>query len=469
MKKIFLLLTCFISLAAYAGDRLPISGLSNATMPIMGKAEINYTGQYAVAFLYDANGSGTGNKDQAIDATQYPTLKLEMEGGFDQLQIEVIGTLNGAEKTYTIWPASVKASMNINLAGYAFDECTTIKGIQLKQNMGTVPNTVIVNKGALVDSEGNEYELAKSYGTWGGSISAVDPSYAGVVTFKGPWAKMGQAAWAPTSTEGKSIYVINFNTPVTDQVGFQFKTVKVSDGKDRNFQTIGAGVKTYTYITDNADAKEVTLQTTDATKNFPAKLDIASVTRYDASQPQTIEVNATGIASFVTEVALTIPEELNVFYAQNDDISSGQLTLKQVWGTIRPGAYFVKGQTNNNVAIFSDYKKDPEATNILKGNVHSKGKATPGKTRYALSNVDGMLHPIADDVDIPAGKAYLEIDTPAEGAAKALSLDFGGVPTAINTVNNAQTAERCYNLAGQQVSANAKGIIVKGGKKYINK
>ena len=79
MKKIFLLLTCFISLAAYAGDRLPITGLSNATMPIMGKAEINYTGQYAVAFLYDANGSGTGNKDQAIDATQYPTLKLEME------------------------------------------------------------------------------------------------------------------------------------------------------------------------------------------------------------------------------------------------------------------------------------------------------------------------------------------------------------------------------------------------------
>ena len=43
-------------------------------------------------------------------------------------------------------------------------------------------------------------------------------------------------------------------------------------------------------------------------------------------------------------------------------------------------------------------------------------------------------------------------------------------PTAINTVKTDQRMDTpAYNLSGQRVSANHKGIIIKNGKKYVVK
>lgn len=46
----------------------------------------------------------------------------------------------------------------------------------------------------------------------------------------------------------------------------------------------------------------------------------------------------------------------------------------------------------------------------------------------------------------------------------------GELPSGINDVNaNANGNNTCYNIAGQRVNSTAKGIIIKNGKKYINK
>lgn len=48
--------------------------------------------------------------------------------------------------------------------------------------------------------------------------------------------------------------------------------------------------------------------------------------------------------------------------------------------------------------------------------------------------------------------------------------DYSTTPTAINAIsNNAETSDAIYNAAGQRVSSNYKGVVVKNGKKYIAK
>lgn len=69
--------------------------------------------------------------------------------------------------------------------------------------------------------------------------------------------------------------------------------------------------------------------------------------------------------------------------------------------------------------------------------------------------------------DITAGKAYLVLP---KTAAPVRGFAFnGGEATAIKTVNTTANNTVRYNLAGQRVNANAKGIIVTNGKKHLVK
>lgn len=66
------------------------------------------------------------------------------------------------------------------------------------------------------------------------------------------------------------------------------------------------------------------------------------------------------------------------------------------------------------------------------------------------------------------GTAYLAVPTSA-GSAKGFS--FSDAETdGINSINaNINVNEPIYNIAGQRVNANAKGILIQNGKKYLNK
>lgn len=51
-----------------------------------------------------------------------------------------------------------------------------------------------------------------------------------------------------------------------------------------------------------------------------------------------------------------------------------------------------------------------------------------------------------------------------------LTVVRGGTPTGISNVEASASAKTAtFNLAGQQVSESYKGIVVKNGKKYLNK
>lgn len=69
--------------------------------------------------------------------------------------------------------------------------------------------------------------------------------------------------------------------------------------------------------------------------------------------------------------------------------------------------------------------------------------------------------------DLGANKAFLVTDVPAsQNAARGFLLD--GLITAINRVETTLTKNRAFNLYGQQVNANAIGIVIVNGKKVMN-
>ena len=66
--------------------------------------------------------------------------------------------------------------------------------------------------------------------------------------------------------------------------------------------------------------------------------------------------------------------------------------------------------------------------------------------------------------------AFLAIDAAGSGAPIMLSIDGDDDTTAINGItNDTITDNTMYNLAGQRVNANAKGIIIINGKKVIKR
>ena len=100
--------------------------------------------------------------------------------------------------------------------------------------------------------------------------------------------------------------------------------------------------------------------------------------------------------------------------------------------------------------------------------------ATRGNYVYRLSN-NSSFGFSAYKKTLKAGSFFILLKTqPAAGRLQTVWLDENGnvegEATAINSiVKKAQNAGVIYNLAGQKVNASYKGVVIKDGKKYIQK
>jgi len=108
---------------------------------------------------------------------------------------------------------------------------------------------------------------------------------------------------------------------------------------------------------------------------------------------------------------------------------------------------------------------DPIEGNELK--VAGLGTTGDGATIYALSKGSKGVgfYLVANGVEIPVGKAYLEI------AAKGREfIPFNGDATSINAVATTKKVDNVlYNLAGQRVVKAQKGLYIVNGKKVLVK
>ena len=94
---------------------------------------------------------------------------------------------------------------------------------------------------------------------------------------------------------------------------------------------------------------------------------------------------------------------------------------------------------------------------------------------YLQSAINELLPEARAMGDDAARKAVEKADKALEGviseslfdALKALREALGIEPTGIRGVEAERSEAPAYNLAGQRVNGNAKGIIIKNGRKYV--
>lgn len=101
-----------------------------------------------------------------------------------------------------------------------------------------------------------------------------------------------------------------------------------------------------------------------------------------------------------------------------------------------------------------------------------KSVKTPNTEVYGFSADGGKFVRVGENASIDAFRAYIAVPTTAlsTAASRSIDIDFGGT-TGINEIQNAQSssAAATYDVAGKRVGKNYKGVVIRNGKKMIQK
>lgn len=95
-----------------------------------------------------------------------------------------------------------------------------------------------------------------------------------------------------------------------------------------------------------------------------------------------------------------------------------------------------------------------------------------GMEVYGFSASQGKFVHAGSNASIDAFRAYIAVPStaPSTAASRSIDIDFGGT-TGINEIQNAHSssAAATYDVAGKRVDKNYKGVVIRNGKKMIQK
>ena len=198
--------------------------------------------------------------------------------------------------------------------------------------------------------------------------------------------------------------------------------------------------------------------------------------------------NLTIKAERVKQESLTIPSSSFATYAAYYPVNYAKLGLTayavklndakdgveftEIPGVVPAGVpVLLKGDANKEYALDKVDGWSPVSTDLKASDGTSASKDET--TLYALSTVDGVtaFYPVKKNSPIPAKRCYLEVkSTSAKAAFYSLGTNFGettGISSVENKVEKADAP--VYNLAGQLVGKDYKGLVIKNGKKFVIK
>lgn len=219
----------------------------------------------------------------------------------------------------------------------------------------------------------------------------------------------------------------------------------------------------------------------------------------ETAATKTVTLSKYGVSTFSDTHAWKIPEGLKAYYASAINKSGKNLGIREVTGTIPAcTGVILQGSANGEYTLTStdagslerSAGKGIDFTYALRPVIATDGyalKATDLTTN--TSKDDNHNYLLADGGDSPifapaaagniaAGKAYYSTradkdnyaSSGTSASAKGISLVFDNT-TGISQIENEKTVnnDAIYNLAGQVVNSNYKGVVIKNGKKYIQK
>lgn len=183
--------------------------------------------------------------------------------------------------------------------------------------------------------------------------------------------------------------------------------------------------------------------------------------------------------------ALTADELENVGKAYTlSAVSSSKATFNPVQKIEAYKPYLLipsaSGKLLEKITAAKDIANAPdEAKTSVSGNYSFVGTLqakesvkTPNTEVYGFSADGGKFVRVGENASIDAFRAYISVPTTAlpTAASRSIDIDFGGT-TGINEIQNAQSssAAATYNVAGKRVGKNYKGVVIRNGKKMIQK
>ncbi len=174
-----------------------------------------------------------------------------------------------------------------------------------------------------------------------------------------------------------------------------------------------------------------------------------------------VTVGSTGYATFSSKMAVDFTSSSIKAYTAT--VSGSDITFTRIYQVpANTGVLlWAEGDVEENVPVAEGGDLAAIQNNLVANATAMNGTALSGKYILAESNGEVSFFPAGSSATLAAGKAYLEV--PA-GARIILP---GSEATGINAVEAAQAEAPVYNLQGQRVMKAAKGVNIKGGKKFI--
>lgn len=178
-----------------------------------------------------------------------------------------------------------------------------------------------------------------------------------------------------------------------------------------------------------------------------------------------------GLATFASTKALdlsNLPEGVEAYKVVSASNSTAKLEKVTVAVPAGTGLIF-KGTKDVTYNISVAASASELSGNLLIGVTAGAGYTVADGEAYALSKSDGMLHPVAAGVTIPAGKAYLNASN--FNLARTVSLIFEDDATGIAEIETMRNAGNgaIYNISGQRVAQPTKGLYIVNGRKVVMK
>jgi len=193
-----------------------------------------------------------------------------------------------------------------------------------------------------------------------------------------------------------------------------------------------------------------------------------------------VSINTTSyLSSYSHTSAVVVPDDVNIFIATGH--TDDTVTLQWLDTKIIPAntgvLLYCHGGGDKTLSMGAWI--DTEVTNLYADNKLQNTAAgtytvTAAQNVYALKAGQTAFAKVQAGVQVPANKAFLFINS--VNATRSMGIDFGGGTTGLNPIqvvdvqhdaDNNSSSE--YNLAGQRVGRDYRGLIIKNGTKTIKR
>lgn len=198
----------------------------------------------------------------------------------------------------------------------------------------------------------------------------------------------------------------------------------------------------------------------------------------------TREIGTSGYATFSSDYNVTIPGDVDVYYASDANGETGKVTMTKKTNVVKASTGVLLYKSGGGEVTFTP--ASPTDADEASGNMLLPGEGTTVQSGaiydyYVLAKKAGgdiCFSKLSESTgaNVGVGKAYLRVSHGTfPSSAPSLSIffdDAAGGTTAIDAVKSAEPAVTdgaYYNLAGQRVTNPTKGLYIVNGRKVVVK